>query len=130
MNRRQALKVLGNSALAVGVGAALRYKVLPPGPSDSIADVDSLARQLYASLDVDDRAAACVDYDHPFSQYHNRGVPGGGVSCWIFFWNPSLSSQLSFIPGDPTLSRSSIGFELEEVSLETASRSSLLSTPI
>ena len=40
------------------------------------------------------------------------------MSCWIFFWNPSLSSQLSFIPGDPTLSRSSIGFELEEVSLE------------
>ena len=37
-----------------------------------------LARQLYESLDAEQRADSSVPYDHPLRQYHNRGVWGGG----------------------------------------------------
>jgi hypothetical protein len=82
MERRRFLKVVGNVALVAGAGAALRYKVLPPSPSAKIGDVDTLAKQLVASMSASDRALACVDYDHPLRQYHNRGVSTGGVSVW------------------------------------------------
>ena len=40
--------------------------------------MDALARRLYLTLDAEQRADACVPYDHPLRQYHNRGVWGGG----------------------------------------------------
>ncbi|HTE42516.1 MAG TPA: DUF3500 domain-containing protein [Steroidobacteraceae bacterium] len=87
MERRKFLKLAGNIALVAGVGAALRYKVLPPSPSAKIGDVDTLTRQLVASFDSADRAVACVDYDHPLRQYHNRGVSTGGLSVWSLSWD-------------------------------------------
>jgi hypothetical protein len=82
MNRRSALK-LGLGALT-GAGAALGYRLLPPGPSRTLEPVDSLARRLYASLDDDQRAETCMSYDHPLRQYHNRGVWGGGRAGFSF----------------------------------------------
>ena len=77
MNRRTVLKIgTGVGALA-GAGLA-GYQILPPRPSGELASVDALARQLSASLDAEQRADACVPYDHPLRQYHNRGVWGGG----------------------------------------------------
>lgn len=40
--------------------------------------MQSLTVQLYDSLDSEQRDALMVEYDHPFRQYHNRGVWGGG----------------------------------------------------
>jgi hypothetical protein len=51
-----------------------------------IGDVDTLSRELVASLNSKDRAIACVEYDHPLRQYHNRGVSTGGLSVWSLSW--------------------------------------------
>jgi hypothetical protein len=72
------LKVLG----AVAGGAALgRFGLLPPSRSHDLAAPRELAIRFFESLDAEDRKRACVDYDHPLRQYHNRGVWGGGV--WV-----------------------------------------------
>jgi hypothetical protein len=78
MNRRQSLKALG-----VASGAALlgRFALLPPAPSRTIADPNDLARRFFDSLGPAERKQACVPYDHPMRQYHNRGVWGGGL--WV-----------------------------------------------
>jgi hypothetical protein len=41
--------------------------------------VDELARQLYGLLQASTREIACVPYDHPLRQWHNRGVDLGGA---------------------------------------------------
>ena len=84
MNRRTALK-LGAGLLAGGAASYGGYRLLPPGRSRTLEPVDTLARRLYASLDSDQRADACVGYDHPMRQYHNRGVWGGGRSVLLGF---------------------------------------------
>ena len=77
MNRRIAFKVGAGLGVA-GAAGALGYQVVPPAPSAQLQHVDALARQLYATLDAEQRADSCVPYDHPLRQYHNRGVWGGG----------------------------------------------------
>jgi len=84
MNRRTALK-LGAGLLAGGALSYAGYRLLPPGRSRILEPVDALARRLYTSLDFDQRADACVEYDHPMRQYHNRGVWGGGRSILMGF---------------------------------------------
>jgi hypothetical protein len=78
MNRRTALKIGAGLGVAGGVGLLGGYQLLPPSPSPMLERVDTLARQLYATLDAEQRADTCVPYDHPLRQYHNRGVWGGG----------------------------------------------------
>ena len=74
MNRRTALKI----GAGLGLAAAGGYRFLPPSPSSELDSVNALALTLYASLDEEQRVDACVPYDHPLRQYHNRGVWGGG----------------------------------------------------
>jgi hypothetical protein len=78
MNRRRALKVLGT---LTGLGLAGRYALLPPSRSRELASPQELAIRFFDSLDAEDRKRACVEYDHPLRQYHNRGVWGGGL--WV-----------------------------------------------
>ena len=86
MNRRKLLKLgagsLGGAGL-VAIGG--RYALLPPSRSRQLASVDELAQRLFTGLDDETRAAACVDYEHPLRQYHNRGVGTGGLSIWRNF---------------------------------------------
>jgi hypothetical protein len=81
MNRRAALKLGAGVGLLGGAG----YQFWPPSPSRKLESVDTLARRFYASLDGNQKAEACVDYDHPLRQYHNRGVWGGGRSVLFGF---------------------------------------------
>jgi Protein of unknown function (DUF3500)/5'-nucleotidase, C-terminal domain len=64
-------------------GAAVlgRFALLPPSRSRHLAAPRDLAIRFIESLDAEDRKRACVDYDNPLRQYHNRGVWGGGV--WV-----------------------------------------------
>ncbi len=52
--------------------------------SRELQDVRTLATRLFTSLDPETRARACVEYDHPLRQYHNRGVRAGGlpINAW------------------------------------------------
>ena len=77
MNRRTALKVGAGLGVAAGAGL-LGHQLVPPSPSAQLERVDTLARELYSTLDAEQRAETCVPYDHPLRQYHNRGVWGGG----------------------------------------------------
>jgi hypothetical protein len=78
ISRRAALKIGAGLGVAGGAGLLGGYHLLPPAPSRELERVDALARQLYLTLDAEQRADACVPYDHPLRQYHNRGVWGGG----------------------------------------------------
>ncbi len=77
MNRRQALKVLG---ALTGLGVAGRYALLPPPRSRKLDTAANLAIRFFETLDAKERKRACVEYDDPLRQYHNRGVWGGGLS--------------------------------------------------
>lgn len=77
MNRRTALKLSAGVGVAGGAGL-LGYEVVPPSPSAQLERVDALARDLFTTLDAEQKGDACVPYDHPLRQYHNRGVWGGG----------------------------------------------------
>ena len=80
MNRRAAITLLGTSIGALaGAGLYGRHAFLPPAPSDPLESVEKLALRLYESMAPSLRREACVDYDHPLRQYHNRGVRGGGI---------------------------------------------------
>ena len=79
MERRRMLKLLLQGGAALGAIGAGRYLLLPPPRRERLGSVDDLARDLFASLDVVQRERACVDYDHPYRQYHNRGVRCGGM---------------------------------------------------
>jgi hypothetical protein len=81
VDRRRALKLFGTSAGVLSGAAWLGY-AWPPSPSTVLDSSQNLAIRLYRSLDSATRAQACVEYDHPLRQYHNRGVWGGGVSGW------------------------------------------------
>ena len=85
MNRRTALKIGAGLGAAGGLGLLGGYELLPPSPSRKLDRVDVLARQLFASLDAEQRADATVPYDHPLRQYHNRGVFGGGRDVFLGF---------------------------------------------
>jgi hypothetical protein len=82
MNRRRVLKAGATLGALMAAGAYGRYRLLPPRRSKVLASVDDLARRLFAGLDASTREEVCVDYDHPFRQYHNRGVSGGGLSIF------------------------------------------------
>ena len=75
--RRQVLKWGVGAGAVAGLGLAGRA-LIPPSPSSRLEPVADLAARLYQSLDEDERAGACFDYDHPLRQYHNRGVDTGG----------------------------------------------------
>jgi hypothetical protein len=62
------------------VGLVGRYALLPPSRSRTLDSPQELAIRFFDSLDDEDRKRACVEYDHPLRQYHNRGVWGGGLS--------------------------------------------------
>src|SRR6185436_5714546 len=88
MNRRDAIKLSAKLG-AVGVaGFYGGYRFLPPGHSRVLEPVDVLAKRLYVSLNDEQRADACVRYDHPWRQYHNRGVFGGGRPVLLGFDRP------------------------------------------
>ena len=86
MNRRTALK-LGTGGL-VAAGLYGGYDWFRPAPSRQLEPVDTLAQRFYVSLDETQRAEACVAYDHPLRQYHNRGVWGGGREVLSGFSRP------------------------------------------
>jgi hypothetical protein len=78
MNRRRALQILGGAGLLTVGG---RFALLPPSRSRTLRSARELAVSFFESLSSQQRARACVDYDHPLRQYHNRGVWGGGL--WV-----------------------------------------------
>lgn len=81
MNRRRLLKVGGGAVAASAVaGGVLAYRFIPSTPGDHLGSPAELARELLASVGPELRSAFQVDYDHPYRQYHNRGVWGGGVN--------------------------------------------------
>jgi hypothetical protein len=85
VDRRTALKLGAGLGALTGAGLYARHRLLPPRPSRVLESVDALARRLYSGLDAEQRAGACVEYDHPLRQYHNRGVWGGGLSIFRAF---------------------------------------------
>lgn len=93
MNRRQALGRMAKGGIGLGLlagaGVAGRYSLLPPACSERLGEVDDLAIRLFDSLEGEVREQACVDYDHPLRQYHNRGVGGGGADIDLrsFSWD-------------------------------------------
>lgn len=83
MNRRRLLKLGTSLGVLGGVTLFGRYALLPPRRSRSLDTVQNLALRLFEALDPPARERACVDYDHPLRQYHNRGVGGGGLEIDI-----------------------------------------------
>jgi hypothetical protein len=79
MDRRRFLKLGVGAGALVGLGAWARHRYLPPPVSTSLGSVDDLARALFDSLSDEARALACVPYDHPRRQFHNRGLWTGGL---------------------------------------------------
>jgi len=80
MNRRLLLKGAAGVGIVAGVAALGRYALLAPPRTGRQASVDDLAVELFAALPTEARAAACVAYDHPLRQCHNRGVWMGGLT--------------------------------------------------
>jgi len=80
MNRRSLLKVGATLGSLLAAGVWGRYRFLPPRRSRELGSVDELARRFFALLDPEAHEQACVEYDHPLRQYHNRGVWGGGLA--------------------------------------------------
>ena len=89
MNRRMLLKGAGAAGTLVGAGALGKYAVLAPPRSAELESVDALAVRICDSLSGDVKAAACLPYDHPLRQYHNRGLWAGGliVSALTVDWH-------------------------------------------
>ncbi len=81
MNRRWLLKAGGTTAAVAAVaGGALAYRFIPATPSGPLASSSELANELLASVGPELRRALQVNYDHPYRQYHNRGVWAGGIN--------------------------------------------------
>lgn len=79
--RRQLLKWGVASGAMAGIGLAAGWRLLPPSPRKTGESTTNLAAALYASLGAEERTKVCLDYEHPFRQHHNRGVPAGGE--WV-----------------------------------------------
>lgn len=77
--RRQVLQWGAGLGAAAAVGWGGIARLLPPRPSPRLDPVPDLAARLFDALDAGERAEACVGYDHPLRQYHNRGVDTGGI---------------------------------------------------
>ncbi len=75
MQRRTFIKA--GAAGAAALAAASCRMPVPRGPLDS---AQGYAALLYNSLNEASRLKACVPYDHPLRQFHNRGVHTGGAS--------------------------------------------------
>ncbi len=80
MSRQLLMKAgLGICALTAAAAAA-RYSVLSPPPRRDGASMDELAAEIHADLSTSAGARACLDYDHPLRQMHNRGLWLGGLT--------------------------------------------------
>jgi hypothetical protein len=81
MRRRWLLKAGGTAVAASAVaGGALAYRFIPSTPGHQLGSSSDLANELLESVSPELRRALQVGYDHPYRQYHNRGVWGGGVN--------------------------------------------------
>ena len=80
MNRRRLLKGATAVGAAAGLGALGRYALIAPPRSERLDSVDELAVRIFEALPATVRSQACVGYDHPLRQCHNRGLGMGGVS--------------------------------------------------
>jgi hypothetical protein len=80
MNRRELIKAGAGLGAIATVAAATRYALLAPPPRAGVASIDSLAAEVHAELSASAGAKACLAYDHPLRQVHNRGLWLGGVS--------------------------------------------------
>jgi hypothetical protein len=80
MNRRALLKSAAGVGAVAGIGALGRYAFVAPPRSERLESVDSLAVRIFESLPDEVRSRACVAYDHPVRQCHNRGLGMGGVN--------------------------------------------------
>jgi hypothetical protein len=89
MNRRQLIKAGAGIGALTAVAAAVRYTVLSPPQRRDITSIDELAAQIHAELSTSAGARACLDYDHPLRQVHNRGLWLGGltVNAATLSWN-------------------------------------------
>ena len=79
MERRSLLKWGGVAGAVAGAGWFTRSMLLPLWPSAQLDSPKVLATRLVESFDAETRARACVDYDHPLRQFHNRGLGAGGI---------------------------------------------------
>jgi hypothetical protein len=88
MNRRNLLKGAAGVGAVAGVGALGRWALIAPPRSERLDSVNDLAVRIYDALPADVKARACVAYDHPLRQCHNRGLGMGGahVTAASFDW--------------------------------------------
>jgi hypothetical protein len=89
MNRRILLKGAAGVGAAAGLGALGRYALIAPPRSERLESVNDIAVSIYEALPEAARARACVAYDHPLRQCHNRGLGMGGanVNAGSFDWD-------------------------------------------
>jgi hypothetical protein len=89
MNRRNVLKGAAGIGAVAGIGGLGRYALIAPPRSEHLESVNDLAVRIYEGLPEDVRARACVGYDHPLRQCHNRGLGMGGanVNAASFDWD-------------------------------------------
>jgi hypothetical protein len=80
MNRRRLLKGAAGIGAVAGIGALGRYAFVAPPRSEHLESVDDLAARIFESLSEAARSRACIAYDHPARQCHNRGLGMGGAS--------------------------------------------------
>jgi hypothetical protein len=80
MNRRIVLKGVAGLGAVTGVGALARFGLLAPPRSEHLESVDALAGRVFAMLSEDARRRACIAFDDPLRQCHNRGLGMGGLS--------------------------------------------------
>ncbi len=80
MNRRHILKAAAGLGVLASGAALGRYALVAPPTSAQLDSVDALAVRIYEALPQDIRERACVSYDHPLRQCHNRGLGMGGVN--------------------------------------------------
>jgi hypothetical protein len=80
VNRRSLLKGAAGVGAVAGVGALGRYALLAPPRSERLESVDDLAVRIFEALPEALKTRACVAYDHPVRQCHNRGLGMGGVN--------------------------------------------------
>src|SRR5262245_64241236 len=80
MNRRMLLKGVAGLGAVAGVGALARYGLIAPPRSDRLESVDALAARIFQALPEHARRRACVAFDAPLRQCHNRGLGMGGMN--------------------------------------------------